>query len=68
MLVAAMNREVALLFCRVRLNGQKPKDRAYPSEIETVGDADEITSSAVVRRTLHDEKNLDFESPDQAFW
>ncbi|MDP9097482.1 MAG: helix-turn-helix domain-containing protein, partial [Verrucomicrobiota bacterium] len=31
--------EVALLFCRVRLNGKKPKDQAYPREIKTLGDA-----------------------------
>ena len=31
--------EVALLFCRVQLNGKKPKDKAYPTEVKTIGDA-----------------------------
>jgi DNA-binding XRE family transcriptional regulator len=31
--------EVALLFCRVRLNGKKPRDKAYPAEVKTLGDA-----------------------------
>jgi DNA-binding transcriptional regulator YiaG len=31
--------DVALLFCRVRLNGKKPKDKAYPKEVKTMGDA-----------------------------
>jgi DNA-binding XRE family transcriptional regulator len=31
--------DVALLFCRVRLTGRKPKDKAYPTEIKTIGDA-----------------------------
>lgn len=31
--------EVALLFCRVRLTGGKPKNKAYPTEIKTIGDA-----------------------------
>jgi transcriptional regulator with XRE-family HTH domain len=31
--------EVALLFCRVRLEGKKPRDKAYPTEIKTIGDA-----------------------------
>jgi hypothetical protein len=31
--------DVALLFCRVRLNGKKPKDKAYPKEVQTIGDA-----------------------------
>ena len=30
---------VALLFCRVRLKGKKPQDRAYPKEVKTIGDA-----------------------------
>ena len=30
---------VALPFCRVRLQGQKPRDKAYPKEVRTVGDA-----------------------------
>jgi DNA-binding XRE family transcriptional regulator len=28
-----------LLFCRVRLNGKKPRDKAYPKEVKTIGDA-----------------------------
>jgi DNA-binding transcriptional regulator YiaG len=28
-----------LLFCRVRLKGEKPKDRAYPTKVTTLGDA-----------------------------
>ncbi len=28
-----------MLFCRVRLRGKKPEDKAYPREIKTVGDA-----------------------------
>ncbi len=28
-----------MLFCRVRLNGKKPKDKAYPKEVKTLGDA-----------------------------
>jgi DNA-binding XRE family transcriptional regulator len=32
-------REVALLFCRVCLTGEKPRDKAYPTEIKTIGDA-----------------------------
>jgi len=31
--------EAALLFCRVRLNGKKPKDKAYPKKVTTIGDA-----------------------------
>jgi DNA-binding XRE family transcriptional regulator len=31
--------EVALLFCRVRLNGKKPPDKAYPAEVKTLGGA-----------------------------
>jgi DNA-binding XRE family transcriptional regulator len=31
--------EVALLFCRVCLKGKKPKEKAYPKEITTIGDA-----------------------------
>jgi DNA-binding transcriptional regulator YiaG len=31
--------DVALLFCRVRLKGKKPKDKAYPKEVATIGDA-----------------------------
>jgi hypothetical protein len=31
--------EVALLFCRVRLQGEKPKDKAYPKEVTTIGGA-----------------------------
>jgi hypothetical protein len=27
--------EVALLFCRVRLSGKKPKDKAYPKAVKT---------------------------------
>ena len=30
---------VALPFCRVRLQGEKPPDRAYPREIGHIGDA-----------------------------
>ena len=30
---------VALLFCRVRLKGEKPMDKAYPREIKHIGDA-----------------------------
>lgn len=30
---------VALLFCRVRLEGKKPRDKAYPNEVKTIGDA-----------------------------
>src|SRR5262249_2326314 len=30
---------VALPFCRVRLRGQKPPDKAYPKEVKTLGDA-----------------------------
>jgi len=28
-----------LLFCCVRLSGKKPKDKAYPKEVKTIGDA-----------------------------
>jgi len=28
-----------LLFCRVRLKGKKPKNKAYPKEVKTIGDA-----------------------------
>src|SRR4029077_11783511 len=28
-----------MLFCRVRLNGKKPKDKAYPKKVTTIGDA-----------------------------
>ena len=31
--------DVALLFCRVRLKGKKPRDKAYPKEVTTIGDA-----------------------------
>jgi DNA-binding XRE family transcriptional regulator len=31
--------DVALLFCRVRLSGKKPRDKAYPKELTTIGDA-----------------------------
>jgi DNA-binding transcriptional regulator YiaG len=31
--------EAALLFCRVRLNRKKPKDKAYPKKVTTIGDA-----------------------------
>jgi ribosome-binding protein aMBF1 (putative translation factor) len=34
-----MNPEVALLFCRVRLKGKKPRNKAYPKEVTTLGDA-----------------------------
>ncbi len=30
---------VALLFCRVRLQGKKPRDKAYPKKVKTIGDA-----------------------------
>jgi predicted transcriptional regulator len=28
-----------LLFCRVRLNGKKPRDKAYPNTVRHIGDA-----------------------------
>ena len=31
--------EVALLSCRVCLKGKKPRDKAYPKEVTTIGDA-----------------------------